>query len=106
VLLDVLSIKQPWTLCGPDEPRKSLLSLDKGLPPQVLAIKPQKVEGVKDWLPFPADQLVELANALGVSYVPIKKKSGDLQESPLGCFSFIPVAACCSKLFYRVVRLW
>jgi hypothetical protein len=52
VLLDVLSIKQPWTLRGSDEPCESLLSLDKGHPPQVLAIKPQKVERVKDWLPL------------------------------------------------------
>ena len=47
VLQDMLSIKQPWTLCGPDEPGESLLSLDKGPLPQVLAIKPQKVEGKK-----------------------------------------------------------
>jgi len=66
VLLDVLSIKQPWTLRGSDEPCESLLSLDKGHPPQVLAIKPQKVERVKDWLPFPAEQLVELAHALRI----------------------------------------
>ena len=31
VLQDVLRIKQPWTLCGLDKPRESLLSLDKGL---------------------------------------------------------------------------
>ena len=54
VLRDVLRIKQPWSLRGPDEPRELLLSLDKGHLPQVLAIKPQKVERVKDWLPFPA----------------------------------------------------
>jgi hypothetical protein len=28
---DVLRIKQPWTLCGPDESCESLLSLDKGV---------------------------------------------------------------------------
>ena len=44
VLHDVLRIKQPWTLRGPDESRESLLSFDKGPPPQVLAIEPQKVE--------------------------------------------------------------
>ena len=43
-LLDVLRVKQPWTLRGPDESRESLLSFDKGPPPQVLAIEPQKVE--------------------------------------------------------------
>ena len=66
MLLDVLSIKQPWTLRGSDEPCESLLSLDKGHPPQVLAIKPQKVEGAKDWLDFPAEQLVELADTLTI----------------------------------------
>src|SRR5215469_1205722 len=60
VLLDVLRVKQPRTLRGPDESRERLLSFDKGPPPQVLAIEPQKVERVKDWLPFPAEQLVEL----------------------------------------------
>ena len=64
--LDVLSIKQPWTLRGPDESRQLLLSLDKGPLPQVLAIKSEKVERVKDWFPFPAEQLVELANALRI----------------------------------------
>jgi hypothetical protein len=44
VLQDVLRIKQPWTLRGLDESRESLLSLDKRHLPQVLAIKPQKVE--------------------------------------------------------------
>jgi hypothetical protein len=66
VLLDVLSIKQPWTLRGPDKSREALLSLDKGRQPQVLAIKPQKVEGAKDWLDFPAEQLVELADTLTI----------------------------------------
>jgi len=64
--LDVLRIKQPWTLRGPDESRESLLSLDKGHLPQILAIKPQKVERVKDWLPFPAEQLIELADPLTI----------------------------------------
>ena len=36
--LDVLRIEQPWTLRGPDKPRKSLLSLDKGPLPQILAV--------------------------------------------------------------------
>ena len=62
----MLRIKQPWTLRGPDESRKSLLSLDKGHLPQVLAIKPQKVEGVRDWFPFSAAQLVEPAHALRI----------------------------------------
>jgi hypothetical protein len=66
VLLNVLRIKQPWTLRGPDESRESLLSLDKWHLPQVLAIKPQKVERVKDWLPFPAKQLIELAHTLTI----------------------------------------
>ena len=44
MLLDVLRIKQPWTLRGVDESGESLLSFDKGPPPQVLAIEPQKVE--------------------------------------------------------------
>src|SRR5215469_4826313 len=66
VLHDVLRIKQPWTLRGPDESRESLLSLDKGHPPQILAIEPQKVERVKDRLPFPAEQLVELAHTLRI----------------------------------------
>ena len=66
MLLDVLSIKQPWTLRGSDEPCESLLSLDKGHPPQILAIEPQKVEGIKDGLPFPAEQLVELAHTLRI----------------------------------------
>jgi len=47
VLLDVLRIKQPWTLRGPDESRESLLSLDERPRSQVLAVEPQKVEGVK-----------------------------------------------------------
>jgi len=38
----------------------------KGPPPQVLAIKPQKVEGVRDWFPFSAEQLVEPAHALRI----------------------------------------
>ena len=43
VLHHVLRIKQPWALRGPDESRESLLSLDKGHLPLVLAINPQKV---------------------------------------------------------------
>jgi hypothetical protein len=78
VLLDVLRIKQPWTLRGPDESRESLLSLDKGHPPQILAIKPQKVERVKDWLPFPAEQLVELAHALRIDANNLAVKDGVL----------------------------
>jgi len=66
VLLDLLRIKQPRTLRGPDESRKSLLSLDKGHLPQVLTIKPQKVERVKDWLAFPAEQLAELAHTFTI----------------------------------------
>src|SRR6516165_2648498 len=66
VLFDVLSIKQAWALCGPDESRKSLLSLDKGHLPQILAIKPEKVERAIDRLPFPAEQLVELAHTLRI----------------------------------------
>jgi hypothetical protein len=37
-----------------------------GVAKRVLAIKPQKVEGVKDWLPFPAEQLIELADPLTI----------------------------------------
>src|SRR5215831_6774404 len=78
MLHDVLRIKQPWTLRGPDESRESLLSLDKGPLPQVLAIKPQKVERVKDWLPFSAEQLVELAHALRIDANNLAVKDGVL----------------------------
>ena len=80
VLLDALRIKQPWTLRGPDEPRESLLSLDKGHLPQVLAIKPKKVERIKDWLPFPAEQLVELAHTLRVDANNLAVKDGVLSN--------------------------
>src|SRR5215471_5747710 len=74
MLHDVLRIKQPWTLRGPDESRESLLSLDKGPLPQVLAIKPQKVE--RDWLPFSAEQLVELTDAplVQADYLPVQNR--------------------------------
>ena len=78
VLHDVLCVKQPWTLRGLDERRESLLSLDKGHLPQVLAIKPQKVERAKDWLPFPAEQLVELAHALRIDANDLAVKDGVL----------------------------
>jgi len=89
VLHDVLRIKQPWTLRGPDESRESLLSFDKGHLPQVLAIKPQKVERVKDWLPFPAEQLVELAHTLRIDANNLAVKNGvldgQLGERPFEC---------------------
>jgi hypothetical protein len=98
VLHDVLRIKQPWTLRGPDESRKSLLSLDKGPLPQVLAIKPQKVEGVKDGLAFPAEQLVELAHTLRIDANNLAVNDGVLDgqfgERPLEYFkSKVPLIA-------------
>ena len=78
VLHDVLRIKQPWTLRGPDESRESLLSLDKGHLPQVLAIKSEEVEGVKDWLPLPAERLVELAHVLRIDTNNLAVKDGVL----------------------------
>jgi hypothetical protein len=89
VLHDVLRIKQPWTLRGPDELRESLLSLDKRHLPQVLAIKPKKVERVKDWLPFPAEQLIELAHTLRIDANNLAVNDGvldgQLGERPLEC---------------------
>src|SRR5215469_14092003 len=89
VLHDVLRVKQPWTLRGPFESRESLLSLDRGHLPQVLAIKPQKVERVKDWLPFPAEQLVELAHTLRIDANNLAVNDGvldvQLGERPLEC---------------------
>jgi len=98
VLHDVLRIKQPWTLRGPDKSRESLLSLDKGHLPQVLAIKPQKVERVKDWLPLPPEQLVELAHALRIDANNLAVKDGvldgQLGERPLECLkSKVPLVA-------------
>ena len=43
-----------------------LLSLEEGPLPQVLAIEPQEVERVKDWLPLSAEQLVEPAHTLRI----------------------------------------
>ena len=74
----MLRVKQPWTLRGLDESSESLLSFDKGPPPQVLAIEPQKVERVKDWLPFPAEQLVELARTLRIDANNLAVKDGVL----------------------------
>jgi len=98
LLYDVLRIKQAWALCGPDESRESLLSLDKGHPPQILAIKPQKVERIKDWLPFPAEQLVELAHALRIDANNLAVNhgvlDGQLGERPLECLkSKVPLIA-------------
>ena len=56
VLQDVLRIKQPWTLRGPDESRESFLSFDEGPLPQILAIEPQKVKCVQDGLDFAAQK--------------------------------------------------
>jgi len=98
MLHDMLRIKQPWTLRGPDDLRESLLSLDKGPPPQVLAIKPQKVECVQHGLPFAAEKLVELAHALRIDANNLAVKDGvldgQLRERPLEGFeSKVPLIA-------------
>jgi len=71
---------------------------DKGHLPQVLAVKPQKVERVKDWLPFPTEQLVELAHALRIDANNLAVKDGvldgQLGERPLECLkSKVPLIA-------------
>ena len=61
-------------------------------------VKPQKVERVKHWLPFPAEQLIELAQALRVDPNNLAIKDGvldgQLGERPLECLkSKVPLIA-------------
>jgi hypothetical protein len=94
----VLRIKQPRTLRGLNQSRESLLSLDKGPLPQILGIKPQNVERVKDWLPFPAEQPVELTHTLRIDANNLAVKDGvldgQLGERALECLkSQVPLIA-------------
>src|SRR5215469_425308 len=88
-LLDVLRIKEPGTLRGLDESGESFLSFDKGPLPQILAIEPQGVECVQHRLPFPAEQLVELAHALRIEANDFAVNDGvlhgQLGQRPLEC---------------------
>src|SRR6516225_5592583 len=65
VLQDVLRIKQPWTLRGLDESRVASFARQAA---SASGPRHQATEGrsVKDWLPFPAQQLVELVHTLRI----------------------------------------
>jgi hypothetical protein len=74
----VLGIQQTGTVAHANEFRETGFPLEKRRPPEIRAVEPQQVEGVEDWLPFSAEQLVELAHGLRLDPNNLAVKDGVL----------------------------